>query len=98
MAQIRIIETGEILDFAPNSLVAVHRPGTPDYEEQEYPISEVEIIPDVGSHEQERLEFAKMAMHAFIIKGLCSEAIIIENSIRLADKMIKQLYDDGNRT
>ena len=42
MAKVLIKATGEIMDFAPNSLVAVHRPDTPDTDELEYPIEEVD--------------------------------------------------------
>ena len=49
-AKVRIIATGEIMDLAPNSVVTVLRPDTPDTDKLEYPIEEVEIIADGVSY------------------------------------------------
>ena len=51
------------MDFAPNSLVAVHRPGTSEHDGIAYNINEVEIIPD---GDNARIEFAKAAMQSLI--------------------------------
>lgn len=93
MAKVRIIATGEIMDFAPNSLVAVHRPDTPDTDELEYPIEEVEIIAD--GCDSDRKDFAKAAMQSFILRGGMANDRLAKRSFELADAMIKYLKKDG---
>lgn len=92
MAKVRIIATGEIMDFAPNSLVAVHRPDTPDTDELEYPIGEVEIIAD-GCN-SDRKEFAKAAMQSLLLRGGMANDRIAKRSFELADAMMKYLNKD----
>ena len=89
MAKVRIIETGEVMDFAPTSLVAVHRPNTPDYDEIEYPIGEVEIIPDETN--TDRLEFAKAAMQSLILRGGIANERLAKRAFEIADAMMKQM-------
>ena len=89
MAKVRIIATGEIMDFAPNSLVAVHRPDTPDTDELEYSIEEVEIIADGSS--SERIEFAKAAMQSLILRGGIASDRLAKRAFEIADAMMKQL-------
>ena len=89
MAKVRIIATGEVMDFAPNSLVAVHRPDAPVCWEQEYPISEVEIIP--GESDSERIEFAKAAMQSLLLRGGIASERLAKRAFEIADAMIKQL-------
>ena len=90
MAKVRIKSTGEVLDFAPYSLVSVHRPGTPEYEYMEYVIDEVEIIPDHDDEYSYRNEFAKVALQALMLHGNNSEEWIARRSFEIADAMIKQ--------
>ena len=89
MAKVRIISTGEIMDFAPNSLVAVHRPDTPDTDELEYSIEEVEIIADGSS--SDRIEFAKAAMQSLILRGGIASDRLAKRAFEIADAMMKQL-------
>ena len=89
MAKVRIIATGEIMDFAPNSLVAVHRPDTPDTDELEYSIEEVEIIADGSS--SDRIEFAKAAMQSLILRGGIASDRLAKRAFEIADAMMKQL-------
>lgn len=90
MAKVRIKETGEVMDFAPNSLVVVHRPDAPPACcELVYPISEVEIIP--GESDSERIEFAKAAMQSFILRGRMANDRLAKRSFEIADAMIKQM-------
>lgn len=89
MAKVRIIATGEVMDFAPNSLVAVHRPDAPACWEQEYPISEVEIIPDES--DSERIEFAKAAMQSLLLRGGIASERLAKRAFEIADAMIKQM-------
>lgn len=88
-AKVKIIATGEIMDFAPNSLVAVHRPDTPDADEYEYPIGEVEIIPDETN--TERIEFAKAAMQALLLRGGYANERLAKRSFEIADAMVEHL-------
>ena len=88
-AKVRIIATGEIMDFAPNSLVAVHRPDTPDADEYEYPIGEVEIIPDETN--TERIEFAKAAMQSLILRGGIANERLAKRAFEIADTMVEHL-------
>ena len=88
-AKVRIIATGEIMDFAPNSLVAVHRPDTPDTDEYEYPIGEVEIIP--GETNSDRVEFAKAAMQSLIIRGGMASDRLAKRAFEIADAMMKHI-------
>lgn len=88
-AKVRIIATGEIMDFAPNSLVAVHRPDTPDTDEYEYPIGEVEIIADGG--DSTRIEFAKAAMQSLLLRGGVANERLARRSFEIADAMMKHL-------
>lgn len=89
MAKVRIIETGEVMDFAPNSLVAVHRPGTSEHDDIEYPIGEVEIIPDGDNND--RIEFAKAAMQSLLLRGGMANERLAKRAFEIADAMIKQL-------
>ena len=89
MARVRIIATGEVMDFAPNSLVAVHRPDTPDADEYEYPIGEVEIIPD--ETDSDRVDFAKAAMQSLILRGGIANERLAKRSFEIADEMMKHL-------
>ena len=89
MAKVRIISTGEVMDFAPNSLVAVHRPDAPACWEQEYPISEVEIIADGSS--SDRIEFAKAAMQALLLRGGYANERLAKRSFEIADAMVEHL-------
>lgn len=89
-AKVRIIATGEIMDFAPNSLVAVHRPDTPDTDEYEYPIGEVEIIAD-GCDNNTRIEFAKAAMQSLLLRGGMANERLARRSFEIADAMMKHL-------
>ncbi len=93
MAKVKIKQTGEVMDFAPNSLVAVHRPGAPDCWEQEYPISEVEIIP--GESDSERIEFAKAAMQSLILRGGMANDRLAKRSFEIADAMMKYVARCG---
>ena len=77
------------MDFAPNSLVAVHRPDTPDTDEYEYPISEVEIIPDETN--TDRVEFAKAAMQSLLLRGGMANERLAKRAFEIADAMMKQL-------
>lgn len=77
------------MDFAPTSLVAVHRPNTPDYDEIEYPIGEVEIIPDETN--TDRLEFAKAAMQSLILRGGIANERLAKRAFEIADAMMKQM-------
>lgn len=89
MAKVRIIDTNEIMDFAPNSLVVVHRPGTSDHYGIAYKISEVEIIPD-ESH-NDRVEFAKAAMQSLLLRGGIASERLAKRAFEIADAMMKQL-------
>ena len=89
MAKVRIIATNEIMDFAPNSLVAVHRPDTPDTDEYEYSINEVEIIPDETNND--RVEFAKAAMQSLLLRGGMANERLAKRSFEIADAMMKHL-------
>ena len=88
--KVRIIETGEIMDFAPNSLVAVHRPDTPDSDELEYSIEDVEIIAD-GCDNNTRIEFAKAAMQSLLLRGGMANERLARRSFEIADAMMKHL-------
>lgn len=90
MAKVLIKATGEIMDFAPNSLVAVHRPDTPDTDELEYPIEEVEIIAD-GCDNNNRIEFAKAAMQSLLLRGGIANDRLAKRSFEIADAMMKHL-------
>ena len=89
MARVRIIATGEIMDFAPDSLVAVHRPYTQDTDEYEYSINEVEIIPDETNND--RVEFAKAAMQSLLLRGGLAPERLAKRAFDIADAMMKQL-------
>ena len=89
MAKVRIKQTGEVMDFAPNSLVAVHRPGTSEYDDIEYPIGEVEIIPDGDNND--RIEFAKAAMQSLLLRGGIASERLAKRAFEIADAMMKQL-------
>ena len=89
-AKVRIIATGEIMDFAPNSLVAVHRPDTPDSDELEYSIEDVEIIAD-GCDNNTRIEFAKAAMQSLLLRGGMANERLARRSFEIADSMMKHL-------
>lgn len=89
MAKVRVKATGEILDFASDSLIAVHCPGTPETDEREYSIGEVEVIPDGSS--SERMEFAKAAMQALLLRGRMTDTHLAKRSFEIADAMVKQL-------
>ena len=89
MAKVRIIATGEIMDFAPNSLVAVHRPDTPEEDEYEYPIGEVEIIADETN--TDRIEFAKAAMQSLILRGGIANERLAKRAFEIADAMVEHL-------
>lgn len=91
MAKVRIKNTNEIMDFAPNSLVAVHRPDTPDTDELEYSIEEVEIIADGSS--SERIEFAKAAMQSLILRGGIANERLARRAFEIADAMVKHLNE-----
>ena len=59
MAKIRVKKTGEVLDFAPKSLVCGERDG----EDAEFPIEEVDVISDNDDYwEKLRHKYAGMAM------------------------------------
>lgn len=88
MARVRIIATGEVMDFAPNSLVAVHRPGTSEYDDIEYNINEVEIIPDGDNNA--RIEFAKAAMQSLLLRGGLAPERLAKRAFEIADAIIKQ--------
>ena len=90
MAKVRIIETNEVMDFAPNSLVAVHRPDTPDSDELEYSIEDVEIIAD-GCDNNTRIEFAKAAMQSLLLRGGMASERLAKRAFEIADAMVKQL-------
>lgn len=87
MAKVKIKETGEVMDFAPNSLVAVHRPGTSEHDDIEYNINEVEIIPD---GDNVRIEFAKAAMQSLLLRGGMASERLAKRAFEIADAMIKQ--------
>ena len=89
MARVRIIATGEVMDFAPNSLVAVHRPGTSEHDDIEYNINEVEIIPDGDNNV--RNEFAKAAMQSLLLRGGVANERLARRSFEIADAMMKHL-------
>lgn len=89
MAKVRIISTGEIMDFAPDSLIAVHRPDTPDTDEYEYSIGDVEIIPD--ETDTERIEFAKAAMQSLLLRGGYTNERLAKRAFEIADAMVKCL-------
>ena len=89
MAKVRIIETNEVMDFAPNSLVAVHRPGTSEHDDIEYNINEVEIIPDGDNNA--RIEFAKSAMQSLLLRGGMANERLAKRSFEIADAMMKHL-------
>ena len=89
MAKVRIIATGEVMDFAPNSLVAVHRPGTSEHDDIEYNINEVEIIPDGDNNA--RIEFAKAAMQSLLLRGGMANERLARRSFEIADAMMKHL-------
>lgn len=89
MAKVRIIATGEVMDFAPNSLVAVHRPGTSEQDDIEYNINEVEIIPDGDNND--RIEFAKAAMQSLLLRGGVANERLARRSFEIADAMMKHL-------
>ena len=89
MAKVRIIETNEVMDFAPNSLVAVHRPDTPDSDKLEYSIEDVEIIADGG--DSTRIEFAKAAMQSLLLRGGVANERLAKRSFEIADAMMKHL-------
>lgn len=89
MAKVRIIATGEVMDFAPDSLVAVHRPDTPDTDVLEYSIDEVEIIADGSS--SDRIEFAKAAMQSLLLRGGIANERLAKRAFEIADAMVKQL-------
>lgn len=89
MAKVRIIETNEVMDFAPNSLVAVHRPGTSEHDDIEYNINEVEIIPDGDNND--RIEFAKAAMQSLLLRGGMANERLARRSFEIADAMMKHL-------
>lgn len=76
------------MDFAPNSLVAVHRPGKSEHDDIEYNINEVEIIPD-GDNDA-RIEFAKAAMQSLILRGGMASERLAKRAFEIADAMIKQ--------
>lgn len=77
------------MDFAPNSLVAVHRPGTPEHDDIEYNINEVEIIPDGDNND--RIEFAKAAMQSLLLCGGIARERLAKRAFEIADAMMKQL-------
>jgi len=89
MAKVRIIATGEVMDFAPNSLVAVHRPGTSEHDDIEYNINEVEIIPNGDNND--RIEFAKAAMQSLLLRGGMANERLAKRSFEIADAMMKHL-------
>lgn len=89
MAKVRIKKTGEILDFAPGSFIMVHRPGTPFYDDSNYPIGEVEIIAD--EENSFRKEFAKAAMQSLLLHGNNSDEWLAERAFKIADAMMKQM-------
>lgn len=89
MAKVRIIATGEVMDFAPDSLVAVHRPGTSEHDDIEYNINEVEIIPDGDNNA--RIEFAKAAMQSLLLRGGVFSERLAKRSFEIADAMMKHL-------
>lgn len=89
MAKVRVKETGEVMDFAPNSLVAVHRPDTPEHDELEYPIGEVEIIPDETN--SDRVEFAKAAMQSLLLRGGYANERLAKRAFEIADAMVEHL-------
>ena len=89
MAKVRIIATGEVMDFAPNSLVAVHRPGTSEHDDIECNINEVEIIPDGDNNA--RNEFAKAAMQSLLLRGGLAPERLAKRAFEIADAMMKQL-------
>lgn len=89
MAKVKIKETGEVMDFAPNSLVAVHRPGTSEHDDIAYNINEVEIIPDGDNNA--RNEFAKAAMQSLLLRGGLVPKRLAKRAFEIADAMIKQL-------
>lgn len=76
------------MDFAPNSIVVVHRPGTSVRNDIAYNINEVEIIPDGDNNA--RIEFAKAAMQSLLLTGNNSYEWIAEHSFIIADEMLKQ--------
>lgn len=78
------------MDFAPNSLVAVHRPDTPDSDELEYSIEDVEIIAD-GCENNTRIEFAKAAMQSLLLRGGIASERLAKRAFDIADAMMKQL-------
>lgn len=77
------------MDFAPNSLVAVHRPGTSEHDDIEYNINEVEIIPDGDNND--RIEFAKAAMQSLLLRGGFFSERLAQRAFEIADAMMKQL-------
>lgn len=89
MAKVRIIATGEVMDFAPDSLVAVHRPDTPDTDVLEYSIDEVEIIADGSS--SDRIEFAKAAMQSLLLRGGIANERLAKRAFEIADTMVEHL-------
>ena len=86
MPKVRILETNEVMDIAPNSLVAVHRPGTSETDDLEYPIEDVEIIPDCDNT---RIEFAKAAMQSLLLRGGFANDRLAKRSFEIADEMMK---------
>ncbi len=89
MAKVRIKETGEVMDFAPNSFVAVHRPGTCEKDDLEYSIEEVEIIAD--GCDSTRTDFAKAAMQSLLLRGGFANERLAKRSFEIADEMMKHL-------
>lgn len=77
------------MDFAPNSLVVVHRPGTSEHDDIEYNINEVEIIPDDDNNA--RNEFAKAAMQSLLLRGGLAPERLAKRAFDIADAMVKQL-------
>ena len=86
MAKIRIIATNEIMDFAPNSLIAVQSPGTSKHY---YNINEVEIIPDESNND--RVEFAKAAMQSLLLRGGMANERLAKRAFEIADAMMEKL-------
>lgn len=89
MPKVRIKSTGEVLDFAPGSYVAVHRPGSPYSDDHEYPIGEVEIIADADN--SYRNEFAKAAMQSLLLHGNNSDEWLAKRAFDIADSMMNQM-------
>lgn len=77
------------MDFAPNSLVAVHRPGTSEHDDIAYNINEVEIIPE--SDNNNRIDFATAAMQSLLLRGGIANERLAKRAFEIADAMMKQL-------